>query len=62
MRMRAALVAIATLALVASAGGAPALDPGLTPTSILLGGTVPLSGEAAALPLSPPVRRRTSTT
>ncbi|HET7744710.1 MAG TPA: ABC transporter substrate-binding protein [Gaiellaceae bacterium] len=48
MRLRLALAAIASLTVAASAGGAPALDPGLTPTTILLGGTVPLSGEAAA--------------
>jgi branched-chain amino acid transport system substrate-binding protein len=49
--MRTALAAsLAALALVLAAGaaGAPAAEPGLTPTSVLLGGTVPLSGEAAA--------------
>jgi branched-chain amino acid transport system substrate-binding protein len=45
---RAAAVAFAALALVATAGAAPTTDPGVTPTSILLGGTVPLTGEAAA--------------
>ena len=42
-----ALLALA-LALVASASATPAADPGVTPSSVLLGGTVPLSGEAAA--------------
>jgi branched-chain amino acid transport system substrate-binding protein len=45
---RAAVVALAALALVATAGAAPAADPGVTQTSVLLGGTVPLTGEAAA--------------
>ena len=39
---------LAALALAASAGASPAAEPGLTPTSVLLGGTVPLTGEAAA--------------
>jgi ABC-type branched-subunit amino acid transport system substrate-binding protein len=39
---------IAALALAASAGAGPTADPGVTPTSVLLGGTVPLTGEAAA--------------
>ena len=45
---RLALVGLALLltAAVASAGGSA--DPGVTATSIVLGGTVPLSGEAAA--------------
>ena len=44
------LVAIGLLALtlVSGAVAARASDPGVTPTTILLGGTVPLSGEAAA--------------
>jgi branched-chain amino acid transport system substrate-binding protein len=45
------LVALAaTLALAGSLGAsaAPVADPGVTPTSVLLGGTVPLTGEAAA--------------
>ena len=47
--MRRALLALAgALAVAASAGTATAADPGVTPTSILIGGTVPLSGEAAA--------------
>jgi branched-chain amino acid transport system substrate-binding protein len=45
---RAAAAVLAALALVASAGASTAADPGLTPTTILLGGTVPLTGEAAA--------------
>ncbi|MEO5632573.1 ABC transporter substrate-binding protein [Gaiella sp.] len=36
------------LLLTATAGAATGADPGLTPTTIVLGGTVPLSGEAAA--------------
>ncbi|HXG77182.1 MAG TPA: ABC transporter substrate-binding protein, partial [Gaiellaceae bacterium] len=35
-------------ALASGAGAGSAADPGVTPTSVLLGGTVPLSGEAAA--------------
>jgi branched-chain amino acid transport system substrate-binding protein len=46
--LRAAAVVVVALALVASAGGEPAVDPGVSPTSVLLGGTVPLTGEAAA--------------
>src|SRR5437588_4933470 len=44
------ILAAAMLALVATAAGAsrPATDPGITKNSILLGGTFPLSGEAAA--------------
>ncbi len=34
--------------MVASAGARPAQDPGVTPATVLLGGTVPLTGEAAA--------------
>ena len=34
--------------LITSARAAPVADPGVTPTSVLLGGTVPLTGEAAA--------------
>ena len=45
---RAAAVVLVALALAASAGAAPAADPGVSPTSVLLGGTVPLTGEAAA--------------
>src|SRR5262245_58240565 len=43
-RLLALSVAVITLALTAYA----AADPGVTPTSILIGGTVPLTGEAAA--------------
>ena len=47
--MRRALLALAAaLAVATSASAATAADPGLTQTSILIGGTVPLSGEAAA--------------
>jgi branched-chain amino acid transport system substrate-binding protein len=46
--LRAAAVGLAALALVATAGAAPHADPGVTSSSVLLGGTVPLTGEAAA--------------
>ena len=48
--MTRALAVLALVALVAAAasGAGPAADPGVTPTSVLLGGTVPLTGEAAA--------------
>jgi branched-chain amino acid transport system substrate-binding protein len=46
--LRAAVVALAALALVATAGASPTADPGVTATSVILGGTVPLTGEAAA--------------
>ncbi|MGL6280368.1 MAG: ABC transporter substrate-binding protein [Gaiella sp.] len=39
---------VAALVAVATAGGAGSADPGVTPTTVLIGGTVPLSGEAAA--------------
>jgi len=45
---RTAVVTLAALALVTTAEATPAADPGVTPTSVLLGGTVPLTGEAAA--------------
>jgi branched-chain amino acid transport system substrate-binding protein len=48
VRLRAAAIGLAALALVGTAGAAPAADPGVTSSSILLGGTVPLTGEAAA--------------
>jgi len=48
VKRHVAVVAVAALALVASAGARPAADPGVTATSVLLGGTVPLTGEAAA--------------
>jgi len=46
--VRAAAIALVGLALVGTAGGAPGADPGLTTSTVLLGGTVPLTGEAAA--------------
>jgi ABC-type branched-subunit amino acid transport system substrate-binding protein len=47
--MRRALAAGAVaLALASAAGATSAADPGITGTSILLGATVPLTGEAAA--------------
>jgi branched-chain amino acid transport system substrate-binding protein len=39
---------LAALAVAAGAAAATPPDPGVTPTSVLLGGTVPLTGEAAA--------------
>ncbi len=45
---RAALLALTALVVVTGAGARPAADPGVTTTSVLLGGTVPLTGEAAA--------------
>ena len=48
MIARAAAFVLAGLALVASAGATRSADPGVSPTSIVLGGTVPLTGEAAA--------------
>ena len=48
--MRAGTFVVGLLALVvaASAGARPSADPGVTPTTVLLGGTAPLTGEAAA--------------
>jgi len=46
--LRAAAIALVGLALAGTAGGAPGAGPGLTPSTVLLGGTVPLTGEAAA--------------
>jgi len=46
--LRVAAAALAALVLTAGAGAAPAADPGVAATSVLLGGTVPLTGEAAA--------------
>jgi branched-chain amino acid transport system substrate-binding protein len=46
--VRVAAVALAGLALAATAGASPDADPGVTSTTVLLGGTVPLTGEAAA--------------
>ena len=48
MSARVAAVAFVALALAASAGGATMADPGVTSSTVLLGGTVPLTGEAAA--------------
>jgi branched-chain amino acid transport system substrate-binding protein len=43
-----AAATVALLVLVSAAGAASSADPGVTGTSVLLGGTVPLTGEAAA--------------
>ncbi len=43
-----AVLAAVSLAVVAAAGASTSAAPGVTPTSVLIGGTVPLSGEAAA--------------
>ena len=48
MTARTAAAALAALAVVASAGAETSADPGVTSTTVLLGGTVPLTGEAAA--------------
>ena len=48
MRRALAVAAAAALGAVAAAGATTSADPGVTPTSVLIGGTVPLSGEAAA--------------
>ena len=48
MRLRLAAASVATLVVAAGAGAAAAQDPEVTPATVLLGGTVPLSGEAAA--------------
>jgi ABC-type branched-subunit amino acid transport system substrate-binding protein len=45
---RIATAALVTLVVVAGAGASPTIDPGVTSTTILVGGTVPLTGEAAA--------------
>jgi len=42
------VAALLALVLASTAGAASTADPGVTATSILLGGTVPLSGEASA--------------
>ncbi len=39
---------LVALVVAAGAGARPAQDPGVTPATILIGGTVPLTGEAAA--------------
>jgi branched-chain amino acid transport system substrate-binding protein len=46
--MRRLAVAVASLVLVGTAGGATGGDPGISAKTLLIGGTVPLSGEAAA--------------
>jgi branched-chain amino acid transport system substrate-binding protein len=46
--LRVATAALAALVLAGAAGARPDADPGVTGTTILLGGTVPLTGEAAA--------------
>jgi branched-chain amino acid transport system substrate-binding protein len=46
--VRLGLLAAVALVLAAAAGASVRADPGVTPTAIVLGGTVPLSGEAAA--------------
>jgi len=43
-----AAAGLLALAVASSAGASPSADPGVTPTSVLLGGTAPLTGEAAA--------------
>jgi branched-chain amino acid transport system substrate-binding protein len=43
-----ALAALLALVAAAGAGARPVQEPGVTPATILLGGTVPLTGEAAA--------------
>jgi len=48
MRRALAVAAAVALGAVAAASASTAADPGVTPTSVLIGGTVPLSGEAAA--------------
>jgi branched-chain amino acid transport system substrate-binding protein len=45
---RLALLVLVALVVTAVAGASTSADPGVTPTSVLIGGTVPLSGEAAA--------------
>ncbi|MGH3135162.1 MAG: ABC transporter substrate-binding protein [Gaiellaceae bacterium] len=48
MTARVAVAAVVALAVAAGAGASPTADPGVTATSVLVGGTVPLTGEAAA--------------
>lgn len=48
MTLRAAALALAALGIVATAGATRAADPGVTASTVLLGGTVPLTDEAAA--------------
>jgi branched-chain amino acid transport system substrate-binding protein len=45
---RIAAAALTALLVAAGAGASPSADPGVSATSVLLGGTVPLTGEAAA--------------
>jgi ABC-type branched-subunit amino acid transport system substrate-binding protein len=45
---RLVLVALTALVVVGAAGARPAADPGVSPSTVVLGGTVPLTGEAAA--------------
>ena len=46
--MKVAVVAVTFLVVVAAAGARPVATPGVTSSSILIGGTIPLTGEAAA--------------
>jgi ABC-type branched-subunit amino acid transport system substrate-binding protein len=48
VNLQIAAVALAALVAATVAGARPAADPGVTSASVLLGGTVPLTGEAAA--------------
>ena len=48
MITRFAATALVALVVASGAGASGAADPGVAPTSVLLGGTVPLTGEAAA--------------
>ena len=48
MTSRIAAAALVAFVVAAGAGASSRADPGVTTTSILLGGTVPLTGEAAA--------------
>jgi branched-chain amino acid transport system substrate-binding protein len=48
MTLRVGLTALAALVVIGGAGARPAQEPGVTPATVLVGGTVPLTGEAAA--------------
>ena len=48
MSRRLAAALVTTLVVTAGAGARPGADPGVTANGVLLGGTVPLTGEAAA--------------
>jgi branched-chain amino acid transport system substrate-binding protein len=48
VRRALALLAAASLGVVAAANASTSADPGVTASAVLIGGTVPLSGEAAA--------------